>query len=140
MRPQALLPVCGETERCTPNAPALIARGAERAQVILSLRHKTVPKSINVKEPPTLRDGTRLQDSALFINTRNRPWFTRPGVPRRAGVSSFGFGGSNYHCVLEEFESEHTAPCVEPLPSLRSRLHYVPALLRCRPDSTPAAT
>jgi acyl transferase domain-containing protein len=27
--------------------------------------------------------------------------------PRRAGVSSFGFGGTNYHVVMEEYQSEH---------------------------------
>ncbi len=43
-----------------------------------------------------------------YINTLRRPWFTRPGMPRRAGVSSFGFGGANYHCVVEEYEAEHT--------------------------------
>ena len=79
-------------------------------QVILALKHKVIPASINVKNPPKLRDGTAIQDSAIYINTRNRPWFTKPGHPRRAGVSSFGFGGSNYHCVLEEYEAEHTAP------------------------------
>ena len=61
------------------------------------------------------------QDSCIFINTRMRPWFTKPGLPRRAGVSSFGFGGANYHCVLEEHEPEHQdAPY---------RLHQMPAPL-----------
>ena len=31
-----------------------------------------------------------------------------PDHPRRAGVSAFGFGGSNFHCVLEEAESDKT--------------------------------
>eukprot|EP00451_Oxyrrhis_marina_P054253 CAMPEP_0204506614 /NCGR_PEP_ID=MMETSP0471-20130131/109330_1 /ASSEMBLY_ACC=CAM_ASM_000602 /TAXON_ID=2969 /ORGANISM="Oxyrrhis marina" /LENGTH=3079 /DNA_ID=CAMNT_0051511623 /DNA_START=34 /DNA_END=9271 /DNA_ORIENTATION=+ len=79
-------------------------------KTILALKHKTIPKSINVKEPPTLRDGTKIQDTCLFINTRMRPWFTEPGKKRIAGVSSFGFGGSNYHCIVEEFEAEHEKP------------------------------
>ena len=58
-----------------------------------------LPATINVQEPPELRDHTRIQDSALYLNTRARPWFAPPGQPRRAGVSSFGFGGANYHAV-----------------------------------------
>ena len=73
-----------------------------------ALKHKVLPKTINVKTLPNLVDGKRVQESALYINTKMRPWFTAPGNTRRAGVSSFGFGGANYHCVLEEFQSEHT--------------------------------
>ena len=87
-----------------------VAGAAGMIKVILALKHKILPATINVKEPPKLRDGTEIQDSAIYINTRSRPWFTKPGLPRRAGVSSFGFGGSNYHCVIEEYESEHTTP------------------------------
>jgi acyl transferase domain-containing protein len=77
-------------------------------KAMLALKHKTIPRSINVTKPPKLRDGTQITESALYINTRTRPWFTKPGQPRRVGVSSFGFGGANYHCVLEEYEHEHT--------------------------------
>ena len=35
-----------------------------------------------------------------------RPWFSANGTPRRSGVSSFGFGGSNFHVVLEEYQSD----------------------------------
>ena len=85
-----------------------VAGAAGMLKVIMALKHKVLPASINVKEPPTLRDGSAIQDSCIYVNTRQRPWFTPPGLPRRAGVSSFGFGGSNYHCCLEEFEPEHT--------------------------------
>ena len=107
-----------------------VAGCAGMLKVILALKHKTIPASINVKEPPKLKDSTAIQarpmhlsrisnasptylsrtthapptdtqDSALFINTHMRPWFAPPGLPRRAGVSSFGFGGANYHCVLD---------------------------------------
>ena len=99
-------------------------------QVILAIKHKIIPPTINVQEPPKLRDGTNIQDSAIFINTRMRPWFPPPGVPRRAGVSSFGFGGSNYHCVVEEYESEHTAPYASPF---RARCPFsVPNV--CKPN------
>jgi len=40
------------------------------------------------------------------VNTEKRPWLPKSGHPRRAGVSAFGFGGSNFHCVVEEYESQ----------------------------------
>ena len=72
-------------------------------KAVLSLKHKVIPATINVKNPCILRDKTTLQDSALYLNTKMRPWFTKNGKKRVAGVSSFGFGGANYHCVLEEY-------------------------------------
>uniref|UniRef100_A0A7S3PF96 Ketosynthase family 3 (KS3) domain-containing protein n=1 Tax=Aplanochytrium stocchinoi TaxID=215587 RepID=A0A7S3PF96_9STRA len=87
-----------------------VAGFAGLVKVVLALKHKILPASINVKNPPILHDGTRIQDSPLYVNVSNRPWFTSPGVPRVAGVSSFGFGGANYHAVLEEFEEDHEKP------------------------------
>ena len=87
-----------------------VAGCAGMMKVILALKHKTLPASINVKEPPKMKDGATIQETAIFVNTKMRPWFTPPGMPRRAGVSSFGFGGANYHCVMEEYEAEHTTP------------------------------
>ena len=98
-----------------------VAGCAGLIKVVMALKHKILPETINVDIPPKLRDGTTIQESALYINTSRRPWFTRPGVPRRAGVSSFGFGGANYHCVVEEYESEYTSGS-EPY-----RVHNLPA-------------
>jgi malonyl CoA-acyl carrier protein transacylase/acyl carrier protein/NAD(P)-dependent dehydrogenase (short-subunit alcohol dehydrogenase family) len=42
----------------------------------------------------------------VYVNTVKRPWVPSPDHPRRAAVSSFGFGGSNFHCVLEEAQAE----------------------------------
>ena len=104
-----------------------VAGAAGMLKVVLALKHKVLPATINVQEPPELRDHTRVQDSALYLNTRTRPWFAPPGVPRRAGVSSFGFGGANYHAVLEEYEPEHTKPY---------RMHAVPdSFLLAAPDA-----
>src|SRR5262249_58011297 len=61
---------------------------------------------------PTVRAGGRLEplargDSPFYLNTEARPWLTAVGAgPRRAAVSAFGFGGSNFHCVLEEAEPQ----------------------------------
>ena len=54
---------------------------------------------IKVRRPiEPLAGGT----SPFYLNTEARPWLPRPCHPRRAAVSAFGFGGSNFHCVLEE--------------------------------------
>ncbi|MCX7699554.1 MAG: acyltransferase domain-containing protein, partial [Gemmataceae bacterium] len=42
----------------------------------------------------------------FYLNTQKRPWLPRPDHPRRAAVSAFGFGGSNFHCVLEEAQPD----------------------------------
>uniref|UniRef100_UPI00344DE5F8 beta-ketoacyl synthase N-terminal-like domain-containing protein n=1 Tax=Acaryochloris sp. IP29b_bin.137 TaxID=2969217 RepID=UPI00344DE5F8 len=78
---------------------------ASLIKATLALHHKVLPPTINVTQPnPRLQ----IEDSAFYLNTETRPW-VRSAHPRRAGVSSFGFGGTNYHIVLEEYESEHHA-------------------------------
>ena len=69
-----------------------VAGCAGMIKVVLALKHKTIPRSINVKEPPKMKDGATIQETAIFINTKMRPWFTPPGMPRRAGVSSNAAG------------------------------------------------
>jgi acyl transferase domain-containing protein/NAD(P)-dependent dehydrogenase (short-subunit alcohol dehydrogenase family) len=71
----------------------------------LALHHRVLPPSIKVEQPiePLRETGP------LYVNTETRPWLARPGQPRRAAVSSFGFGGSNFHCVLEEFRPDQEA-------------------------------
>ncbi len=70
----------------------------------LALYHKILPPTINVDQPnPKLN----IAQTPFYLNTEPRPWIrARSAAPRRAGVSSFGFGGTNYHVVLEENESE----------------------------------
>ncbi|HEY7154563.1 MAG TPA: SDR family NAD(P)-dependent oxidoreductase [Gemmataceae bacterium] len=64
-----------------------------------ALHHKVLPPTIKVKEPI---EPLRSDDSPFYVNTESRPWMPSPDHPRRAAVSAFGFGGSNFHCVLEE--------------------------------------
>ena len=65
----------------------------------LALHHKVLPPTIKVEKPaPALEDGK----TPFYVNTVKRPWLPAETHPRRAAVSSFGFGGSNFHCVLEE--------------------------------------
>ena len=65
----------------------------------MALHHRVLPPTIKVTEP---LDDAAPGKSPFYVNTVKRPWVTNPDHPRRAAVSSFGFGGSNFHCVLEE--------------------------------------
>ncbi len=81
------------------------AGAAGLIKAALALHHKVLPPTIKVTTPtPALRDN-----SPFYINQVPKPWVRRPEHPRRAAVSAFGFGGSNFHCVLEEYDAEKTA-------------------------------
>ncbi|MFJ9370916.1 SDR family NAD(P)-dependent oxidoreductase [Nocardia sp. NPDC101769] len=83
--------------KCAAGAAGLI-------KTALALYHKVLPPTINVTKP---KAAWGFDDSAFYPNTSVRPWITDPGAPvRRAGVSAFGFGGTNFHCVLEESPAE----------------------------------
>jgi acyl transferase domain-containing protein len=68
-----------------------------------ALYHKVLPPTIKVREP---LEALRSAESPFYVNVEKRPWLPSRGHPRRAGVSAFGFGGSNFHCVLEEAEPQ----------------------------------
>jgi acyl transferase domain-containing protein/NAD(P)-dependent dehydrogenase (short-subunit alcohol dehydrogenase family) len=73
----------------------------------LALDHKVLPPTIKVTQPiEELASGR----SPFYLNTQKRPWLARPAHPRRAGVSAFGFGGTNFHCVLEEYGNRLDEP------------------------------
>ncbi len=73
----------------------------------LALHHKVLPPTIKVKQP---LEGALRADSPFYVNTKKRPWIAAAGHPRRAGVSALGFGGTNFHCVLEEHAAAKSAP------------------------------
>jgi len=80
------------------------AGAASIIKVALALHHKVLPATINVTEP---NSEFALEETPLYLNTETRPWIrAKDAVPRRAGVSAFGFGGTNFHFVLEEYQSE----------------------------------
>ena len=71
----------------------------------MALKHKVLPPSIKVDEPlEIINPGT----APIYLNTIKRPWVKTLDTPRRAALSAFGFGGSNFHCVLEEAEEIKT--------------------------------
>lgn len=82
------------------------AGAASLIKTSLALYHKVLPPTINVTKP---NPKFGIENSPFYLNTETRPWIrAKSGAPRRAGVSSFGFGGTNYHVVLEEAQSEQT--------------------------------
>ena len=79
---------------------------ASLIKVVLALYNKVLPATINVNEPnPKLG----IENTPFYLNTKIQPWIRPENHPRRAGVSSFGFGGTNFHVVLEENETEHAS-------------------------------
>ena len=71
-------------------------------KAVMALHHKILPPTIKVETP---NEAVTPGETPFYINTEKRPWLPEGDHPRRAGVSAFGFGGSNFHCVLEEYES-----------------------------------
>nr|QLG04869.1 PulH [Streptomyces sp.] len=68
-------------------------------KVLLSLRHRRIPPSINFEVGNSHIDFT---DSPFYVNTVDRPWEAGADGKRRAAVSSFGVSGTNAHMVIEE--------------------------------------
>ena len=80
------------------------AGAAGLIKAALALYHKVLPPTVKIEKPhPELEAGP------FQVSLTARPWMRRQGLPRRAGVSAFGFGGSNFHCVLEEYGATKTA-------------------------------
>lgn len=69
-------------------------------KVIMALRNKVLPPTIKVDNPI---DTLNSNETPFYLNPQSRPWIAKEGKPRRASVSAFGFGGSNFHCVVEEY-------------------------------------
>ncbi|HIF06269.1 MAG TPA: hypothetical protein EYQ64_04775, partial [Gemmatimonadetes bacterium] len=81
------------------------AGAAGLIKAALALHHKVLPPTIKVETPT---EAVSPGETPFYVNTEKRPWLAESGHPRRAGVSAFGFGGSNFHCVVEEYESQTT--------------------------------
>ena len=79
------------------------AGAAGLIKAALALHHKVLPPTSKIRRPIEPLAGGK---SPFYLSALERPWLPRPDHPRRAAVSAFGFGGSNFHCVLEEAEPE----------------------------------
>ncbi|WP_054814619.1 type I polyketide synthase [Nocardia arizonensis] len=83
------------------------AGAASLIKLALALHHKVLPPTINVTTPNRALD----EKSPFYVNTRTRPWIRDPRRPRRrASASAMGFGGTNFHVVLEETNSDRNGP------------------------------
>ena len=69
----------------------------------MALHQKVLPPTIKITRP---LDDAAPGRSPFYLNTSKRPWLPAADHPRRAGVSALGFGGTNFHCVLEEHGAE----------------------------------
>ncbi|MBN1958176.1 MAG: acyltransferase domain-containing protein, partial [Desulfuromonadales bacterium] len=78
------------------------AGAAGLIKAALALYHKTLPPTIKVTKP---QDSLCSATTPFYVNSQTRPWIAKPDHPRRAGISALGFGGSNFHCLLEEHRS-----------------------------------
>jgi len=66
-----------------------------------ALYDKVLPPTIGVEQVNARAGFGR---NPFFPNKTAQPWLDgRHDHPRRAGVSAFGFGGTNFHCVVEEY-------------------------------------
>ncbi|MGW1607558.1 type I polyketide synthase, partial [Streptomyces eurythermus] len=67
-------------------------------KVLLSLRHRQLPASLNYDTP-----NPRIPLARLGLSVQAEPGdWPRPDLPLVAGVSSFGMGGTNCHVVVSE--------------------------------------
>ncbi|MFC9329460.1 SDR family NAD(P)-dependent oxidoreductase [Kitasatospora sp. NPDC057015] len=80
-------------------------------KVVLSIRHRHLPPSLNYRSPPA---DIPLDELNLAVHTGLSPW---PQQDRQlvAGVSSFGLGGTNCHVVLASPPAPRPEPEREPV-------------------------
>jgi FkbH-like protein len=104
------VPCCGVGSVKTNIGHLEIAAGiAGIIKVILAMKNKKIPASINFEEQ---NPYIQLEGSPFYIVDKTIEWRAlkdKEGkvIPRRAGISSFGFGGVNAHIVLEEYEDNY---------------------------------
>lgn len=75
-------------------------------KVAMALKHRVLPPTIKVEQPLDVLSPGK---APVYVNTMKRPWIATSDHPRRGAISAFGFGGSNFHCVLEEAATKKTS-------------------------------
>jgi len=79
---------------------------ASLIKVLLSIKHKSIPASLNFESNPDLND----ESSPFFINTVLKKW--ESDVPRLAAINCFGATGTKVHLVIEEYQPwDVSLPC-----------------------------
>lgn len=90
------------------------AGAAGMIKVLLGVRHKVLPPSLNFEQAPP---ESPLHGSPFRVQSQPEAWAPKQkDEPRRAGVSAFGFGGINAHLLFEEFSPETYEPKAYPSP------------------------
>jgi len=79
--------------------PQMAAGVTSIIKVLLSLKHKKIPPTINYQNT---NENIILDGSPFYINTELQDWKVKEGTKRCAAVSSFGFSGTNAHAIIEE--------------------------------------
>ncbi|MDF2523778.1 MAG: Beta-ketoacyl-acyl-carrier-protein synthase 6-deoxyerythronolide-B synthase, partial [Clostridiales bacterium] len=74
-------------------------------KVLLMMRHKKIPPTLNMKIVNPIID---FENSPFSIANELTEWSSGEGLPLRAGVSSFGLGGVNSHILLEEYPDNNS--------------------------------
>jgi acyl transferase domain-containing protein/NADPH:quinone reductase-like Zn-dependent oxidoreductase/acyl carrier protein/SAM-dependent methyltransferase len=110
---------------------AMAAGVAGVIKVLLSLKHKQIPPTLNCK---ISNSGLDFANSSFFLNKSLSDWIVKTGEKRRAAVNSFGFSGTNAHVVIEEapdrlLESATSHECLVVL-SARTRQQLLTLALR----------
>jgi acyl transferase domain-containing protein/acyl carrier protein/SAM-dependent methyltransferase/NAD(P)-dependent dehydrogenase (short-subunit alcohol dehydrogenase family) len=85
-------------------------------KLILSIKHRQVPPSLNFEIPSPHIDFTRFN---LRVVTELEPW-PDSATPAIGGVSAFGWGGTNCHIVVEEAVRSHAHLLPLSAPDIRS--------------------
>ncbi|MCI8963281.1 MAG: SDR family NAD(P)-dependent oxidoreductase [Eubacterium sp.] len=84
----------------------LAAGIASFIKVLLALDHQVQPGTLHVDNI-----GDYFKDSCFKVISKTKPWIVDRDNPiRRCGISSFGFGGTNYHCIVEEWNPKKKKP------------------------------
>jgi acyl transferase domain-containing protein/glutamate-1-semialdehyde aminotransferase/enoyl-CoA hydratase/carnithine racemase len=78
-------------------------------KLLLALKHKTIPPTINYE---ILNEHIDLAGTPFYVANERRHWDVARGKKRLAAISSFGFSGTNAHIVIEEYTGggAHHAP------------------------------
>lgn len=80
--------------------PLAAAGAAGVLKVLLALRHRMLPPTINFEN---INPHIQLEDSPFYVSTELKKWEPDRNNPRCAAVSAFGFSGTNAHIVIEEY-------------------------------------
>ena len=75
-------------------------------KAIYAVKEGVIPPSAGFVTP---NENVSWSDNPFFVPTNPQPWPSPGGHPRRAGISAFGFGGTNFHCAIEEYNADFHA-------------------------------